>query len=153
MAGLANPLISYWRWYSNNQGGNPSSDSMPVQISNNDGQTWVQLELVADNAGRWVERIFPVAQFVQPTANMRVRFIARDLGSASLVEAAIDDLRVFVEDCDPPLTADISGDGLVNGIDLTILLSQWGTSGTADINGDGIVSALDLTELLAQWSP
>jgi choice-of-anchor B domain-containing protein len=153
MEGIASPIISYWRWYSNNQGGNPSSDSMPVQISNNDGQTWVQLELVTENQGVWVERSFPVAQFVTPSANMRIRFIARDLGSASLVEAAIDDVRVSVEDCEPRLPSDLNGDGAVNGLDLTILLSQWGSSGSADLNGDGTVSALDLTQLLAQWSP
>jgi hypothetical protein len=60
---------------------------------------------------------------------------------------------VSVEDCEPRLPSDLNGDGAVNGLDLTILLSQWGSSGSADLNGDGTVSALDLTQLLAQWSP
>lgn len=153
MRGLTNPSIAYWRWYSNNLGSNPGSDSMPVQISNDDGQTWVQLELVTENQGRWVERRFPVAQFVAPTGSMRIRFLARDLGTASLVEAGVDDVRVFVEECEPPLPSDLNGDGRVNGLDLTILLGQWGSSGSADIDGDGVVSAADLTVLLAQWSP
>ena len=79
--------------------------------------------------------------------------MARDLGSGSLVEAALDDVSVIVEDCVPALPADLNGDGVVNGVDLTILLGQWGSPGSADIDGDGVVSAADLTALLAQWSP
>ncbi len=153
MSGISNPLLVYWRWYSNSLGGSPNTDSMPVEISNDNGLTWVQLELVTESLGRWVERRFPVAQFLAPTANMRLRFVARDLGAGSLVEAALDDVSVIVEDCEPELPADLNGDGLVNGVDLTILLGQWGASGAADIDGDGVVSATDLTALLAQWSP
>ncbi|MBU3728612.1 MAG: choice-of-anchor B family protein [Phycisphaerales bacterium] len=153
MSGLPNPILVYWRWYSNNLGSNPNNDSMPVQISNDDGLTWTQLELVTENQGQWVERRFPVSQFVLPTANMRLRFLARDLGTSSLVEAAVDDVRVIVEECDASSPADLNGDGRVNGLDLTILLGQWGTGGSADIDGDGAVSATDLTALLAQWSP
>ena len=153
MSGLSNPILGYWRWYSNSLGGSPNSDSMPVEISNNNGQSWVQLELVTESLGQWVERRIPVAQFLPPTANMRLRFVARDLGSGSLVEAALDDVSVIVEDCQPTMPADLNGDGLVNGVDLTILLGQWGSSGSADIDGDGLVSATDLTSLLAQWSP
>lgn len=49
-------------------------------------------------------------------------------------------------------SADLNDDGSVNGIDLAILLSAWGTSDpTADINGDGTVGGLDLTVLLGSW--
>ena len=48
--------------------------------------------------------------------------------------------------------ADITRDGRVNAIDLTILLSAWGTSNIpADINGDGIVNSSDLTYVLSAW--
>lgn len=50
---------------------------------------------------------------------------------------------------------DLNGDGLVNGFDLTVLLSAWGPcSGNcpADINRDGVVDGLDLTVLLAGWT-
>jgi hypothetical protein len=32
-------------------------------------------------------------------------------------------------------------------------MSSWGSSGAADINGDGIVDSLDLTYLLSAWGP
>ena len=51
----------------------------------------------------------------------------------------------------PSNPADLNGDQLVNGADLTILLSNWGGSGGGDINGDGIVGGTDLAALLAAW--
>ncbi|MEE2680894.1 MAG: dockerin type I domain-containing protein [Planctomycetota bacterium] len=56
------------------------------------------------------------------------------------------------DDCEPIL-GDISGDGLVNGVDLALLLGAWGTSTKEfDLDGDGIVSAADLTILLGSWT-
>ena len=51
-------------------------------------------------------------------------------------------------------SADIDGDGIVNGGDLAALLSQWGPcSGcAADLDGDGQVNAADLAVLLAAWN-
>jgi len=57
--------------------------------------------------------------------------------------------------CEPPgeCPADITGDGVVDVLDLLEVLSQWGGSGTADINGDGVVDVLDLLEVLGAWGP
>ncbi len=48
--------------------------------------------------------------------------------------------------------ADLNGDGIVNGADLTLLLSNWGGSGAGDIDGDGTVSGPDLAAVLAGWT-
>jgi parallel beta-helix repeat protein len=48
--------------------------------------------------------------------------------------------------------ADLNGDGIVNGVDLATILSNWGTaSATADLSGDGTVSGADLSTVLAAW--
>jgi hypothetical protein len=48
--------------------------------------------------------------------------------------------------------ADLSGDGFVNGVDLAIILSNWGTaSAAADLTGDGTVGGSDLAIILAAW--
>jgi len=48
---------------------------------------------------------------------------------------------------------DLTGDGVVDGADLGVLLSQWGFGGPADFDGDGEVSGADLGALLAAWGP
>ena len=53
--------------------------------------------------------------------------------------------------------ADLTLDGIVDGVDLAALLSQWGSSGggvyPADINGSGTVDGGDLGIVLGGWGP
>lgn len=52
----------------------------------------------------------------------------------------------------PPQTGDINGDGCVNVLDFSILLSKWGTNDTgADLNKDGTVNIVDFSVLLSKW--
>ena len=148
---ILDPVIGCYVWYSNNLGGAPGLDSMPMLLSNNAGTTWTQVELVTASPGSWTEKRIRIANFMAPTNAMRVRFQARDLDTGSLVEAGVDDLRMFGFDCAPPRPGDINGDGVVNGTDLTFLLSTWGTSGSGDINHDGTADGADLTLLLSDW--
>lgn len=53
-----------------------------------------------------------------------------------------------------PGSADLSGDGSVDGIDLALLLGAWGRCAEicpADLDGDGVVNGIDLAMLLAAW--
>ena len=145
--------ISYWRWYAGWQSSTAPStgDSLVVQVSNNNGASWTTVETVNANAGAWVERSFAVADFVAPTATVRVRFRATDAGTDSTVEAGIDDFRVEMFVCDNSNPADLDGDGGVSGADLAILLANWGNPGQGDLDGDGLVSGSDLGILLASW--
>lgn len=55
----------------------------------------------------------------------------------------------------PLAPADLNQDGVVNTLDLGILLSFWGPVGVfpaADINGDGTINSLDLGILLSSWT-
>lgn len=49
-------------------------------------------------------------------------------------------------------SADLNGDGVVNGVDLAILLSGFGSTEPGDLDGNGAVDGADLTTLLAEWS-
>lgn len=102
MSALADPYVGYWRWYSNNQN-QVVDDSFVVQVSN--GGAWTTVETVgpggAEANGGWYQHQFRVTDFVPPNATVRVRFRASDLGSGSIVEAAIDDLRVEDLQCTP----------------------------------------------------
>jgi hypothetical protein len=145
--------VSYSRWYSNQQGGAPNADTFRVQISNNNGTTWFPLETVgptgAEVNGGWIAKEFRVADFVAPTNQIKIRFIADDAGQGSLIEAAVDEVRLRKIVCGNP--ADLNGDGSIDAADLAILLSNWGVGGIGDLNGDGSVEASDLAALLAAW--
>ena len=103
LSGATNPTISYWRWYSNDSGASPGADSFSVDISNNNGSTWTHVEVVgptgSGTSGGWIQHSFLVSDLVSPTAQVKLRFIASDLGSGSIIEAAIDDLAIQDLDC------------------------------------------------------
>ncbi len=144
--------LSYWRWYSNNKGAAPNADSMPVQISGDNGATWVQMELVTENADAWVQKSFRVSDFIAPSATVKVRFVPSDFASGSLVEGGLDDFIVRAANCTPPAhPADLNGDTYVNGIDLAIVLGGWGTL-AGDIDHNGTTDGGDLAALLSAWT-
>ena len=146
-------FVNYHRWYSNSQGGAPNADVFRVQISNNNGATWVPLETVGptgpETNGGWVFKEFRVSDFVTPTNQMRIRFIAEDAATGSLVEAAVDEVRIRLLNCAEP--GDIDGNGSVDGGDLAALLSNWGSSGATDVDGNGTTDGADLAILLSNW--
>jgi hypothetical protein len=47
--------------------------------------------------------------------------------------------------------ADLDGDGVVGGLDLSALLAAWQLSAAGDVDGDGDTDGQDLTGLLAAW--
>ncbi len=159
-SGGGDPVLSYWRWYSNSAGGAPNQDVFIVDISNDGGDSWVNLETVGPDgpgtSGGWVLAQFTLADVITPTDQLRLRFIASDEGEGSLVEAAIDDLRIDSLGCDfvPPIECDgdITGDNAVNSSDLNMLLAVFGTDNDdADLNNDGAVNSADLNILLGNF--
>jgi acetylornithine deacetylase/succinyl-diaminopimelate desuccinylase-like protein len=85
--------LSYWRWYTDETN---HDDDFYVDISNDGGANWQSLEIVTDSAYPWAKAEFEdLASIITLTSQMRLRFIAEDTGSGSLVEALIDDLEVI----------------------------------------------------------
>jgi len=48
---------------------------------------------------------------------------------------------------------DLNGDHLISGLDLSVILANWGRAGPSDINNDGTTNGLDLAVVLAGWGP
>lgn len=149
--------IRYWRWYSNDEGPSPDADVFVVEI-NNGVSGWVEVETVGPTSPgeAWLVHDFDPESIVAITDTMQMRFIASDLNSGSIVEAAIDDFNVTIVECDdtPICPADIvGGNNTVDVFDLLELLNNWGTSGTgADIAAPtNTVDVFDLLDLLAAW--
>jgi hypothetical protein len=89
-------MLRYYRWYTNDTGNAPNEDYWVVQITDDDGASWVTVENTnqSDRSWRLVEIHLP--DFIEITDRFRVRFIASDEGSGSLVEAAVDDVSLVV---------------------------------------------------------
>ncbi len=141
--------VSYARWYSNTEGDSPNSDIFVVEISNDDGESWVNLETVGPAGpevdGGWFEVVHVVDNLLSPTDQMRVRFTAEDAAPGSVVEAAVDAFEVEKFVC------------LVDSVSPGILHA----SATAPFSGyidpraessDGVALDLGLTELTVEFS-
>ncbi len=90
--------VSYYRWYSNATGAAPNADNWVVDVSNDGGSTWTSVENVNPPNGdqaRWVRvDLDLIAVFGTPN-QVQLRFKASDLGSGSVVEAAVDDVVIL----------------------------------------------------------
>jgi hypothetical protein len=97
LTGAVDPAVAYWRWFTNDLGGNPGEDPLVVEVSNDDGATWTLLEEVgAGTPLDWVRFERALLGVVTPTAQMRFRFTVSDLGvGGSLVECALDDFELL----------------------------------------------------------
>jgi choice-of-anchor B domain-containing protein len=98
LTGMVRPTIGYWRWFYSwyvGTGQPEPDDGLAVLISNDNGATWVPVETTHGWHNHWEECAIAVADFVAPSAQMRLRFVASDLGNSSLVEAGVDDLTTY----------------------------------------------------------
>ncbi len=151
------PLIGYSRWFSNTFGSAPFQDVFTVEVSDDGGSSWTNLETVGPAGpevdGNWFEKGLLVGDFVTPTDQFRIRFRASDTDPQSVVEAGVDGVRLIGLECSAGCPGDCGdGDGTVGVVDLLELLSRWGGSGPCDVDGRG-VGIGDLLALLAAWGP
>gem|GEM_PF-613745 len=78
--------------------------------------------------------------------NFGPNFNLHDLTNDGVIDAA--DLAAF-----PPFSADLNGDGRINGSDISFILNAWGNpSSPADLNGDGTVNGADISFILSSWT-
>ena len=148
--------ISFSTWFFTSIPG----DVLNIAVSNDNGANWTTaMDVVSTNDGTntaWLTKSFVVGDHVAPTAAVRVRFSVADVGTPSVVEAAIDNFQVseFVCVIPPACPSDVSNDGTVNVNDLLAVINAWGaTSGPADLNNDGTVNVNDLLAVINAWGP
>ena len=84
--------LEYARWFANLPG-NAQDDEMVVEVSNNDGSTWTELESTG-NANNWQTHSFSLGDFVTLTDTMRLRVTVADDPNNDLTEGLIDDVRL-----------------------------------------------------------
>ena len=96
LAGVNGAIVKYKRWYSDDHGSNPDADAFLVQVSNDGGQSWNEMDSTTVSNNLWEQRTVSLAPILPPTASMRFQFIAQDQPDApSTTEAAIDDFQLI----------------------------------------------------------
>ena len=151
--------LSYWRWFSNDFGGAPNEDVMRIQWSEEGSSAWNMLEQVGPTgaSGGWIYQSVDLdAIGMTGIESFRIRVIAEDQGSGSVVEAGFDGVQLAKLDCvdGNPCPADIDGDGDVDVDDILFVIGAFGTSGpVGDINQDGIVDVNDVLEVVGGFGP
>ena len=105
-----------------------------------------------DGAADWSDNCPAIANPTQADCN------GDGVGDACEIAAgALDrDHNGVPDSCQCP--ADIDRNNFVDGVDLAIILSKWGTNGGkdypgADVDGSGIVDGGDLAQVLNSWGP
>jgi hypothetical protein len=106
---------------------------MYVDISDDGGATWTQLEQVGpsgpDTDGGWIQTEFDLGGIsgYSPSANTQLRFSVEDSGDGSVVEAGIDAIDISSIDCDLTCSGDLDGNGVVDVEDLLTAIAGFGT--------------------------
>ncbi len=156
LSALPDAKVSYWRWYSNNQGAAPNADTFVISISNNHGGAWTVVETVGpagpQAGGGWFFNEFNVADVIAPTSQVRIRFIASDLASGSIVEAAVDDFKAVQINCEAGCYADCDESGTLTIADFTCFQSAYVAGQPyADCNQSGSLTIADFTCFQAEF--
>ncbi|GJM45369.1 MAG: hypothetical protein DHS20C21_22110 [Gemmatimonadota bacterium] len=100
LSGLVNASVRLDRWYSNDTGSEPGADNWVVDVSNNAGGSWTNVENTTVSNASWttldvdIDGIFGAGNADQ----VQLRFRASDLAGGSIVEAAVDDVRILGND-------------------------------------------------------
>ncbi len=153
-ASAPNASLAYSRWFVSTG----TDDTMVVQVSDDDGASWVTLETATGTPQAWVAREFRIDQIagVSPSNQFRVRFTAGDFGTLSVVEGGVDGVKILIINCGTDCVGDINGSSTVDVADLLAVISAWGACADpnncpADLNNDDNVNDTDLLTVITNW--
>ena len=151
-------LLSYWYWYTNNIGDNGGNDIWNVSVTNNNGNSWIDIQNTTSSNAEWTKSQVVLSDLVELSETIQFKFIAEDLAypgdngsGGSLVEAALDNFNLLSIGS-PGITGDINSDGELNVLDVVlivnIILGSEPTNYLADMNDDNEINIQDVILLL-----
>lgn len=129
--------VSYWRWYSNGSSSGPYVDtaSVDVNVNNTSNFFWRKADVIGPGGvfdtevnGGWRHRSFRFSSVpVTPSSITRLRFYVADLFEGSIIEAAIDDVRVVGLRCDavPACVGDLDANNVVGDADFAVFVEAY----------------------------
>jgi hypothetical protein len=114
LSGKSGVVVRYDRWYSNDfEAIGPlvgRDDYWQVDISNDGGTSWVPVEDTNEGTESWIEVEVAVDSIFPAPSEVQFRFVAEDTGSATRIHAAVDELRIIVENDISTAVADAGSD-------------------------------------------
>lgn len=145
LSSAASPRLRYMRHYYCSTG----EDPFTIDISNNGGTTWKNVETVTGQQNQWTGKEWRISDILAPSGQMQVRFRAVDSPNNSLTEACVDDFEILDFANTPHLGA-FGTPAIGSTFELQIAAaagSDWfllGSNGTGSLNLPGIVGTLGL---------
>lgn len=125
--------------------GNNYPSGQTVTLS--DTESGVSIYYTVDGTIPTTESTLYSAPIVLPDGETTLKAIAVD-AAGNVSEVMTETYTVSSH-----ILGDLDNDGDVDLTDLSMLMSNWGTSGpTGDINNDGIVDLIDLSILMSHWT-
>ncbi len=94
LTNITEPVISYYRWFTNDQGPHPGEDYFRTYISPN-GIDWTLVEETSTSENNWRRYAYKIKDYLNSASSIQLRFVVEDEGDESLVEAAIDDVILY----------------------------------------------------------
>lgn len=150
---LVDTKLKFQRWLNIESS---SWDHADLYVSNN-GSTWTNLwsnpgSTIADTS--WTQVEYDIASVADEQATVYLKWTIGPTDSIwTFAGWNIDDVEIWGAALVPNIPGDLSGDGLVDSVDLNLLLSAWGCDNCdEDITGDGTVDANDLNIVLSNWN-
>jgi hypothetical protein len=153
-----NALVSYWKWYTNNQGNNPETDMWLVDISGDGGNSWISLENTSNSNNYWLQKQFIVSDYIELSNQVQFRFIAQDTfndgdsgSGGSLIEAGLDDFKIEIFEDNSCIAGDLNLDLSINIQDIVLMVNlivnEENTDNylcSGDINTDSMINIQDI---------
>jgi hypothetical protein len=94
-----NPVLSYYRWFSNSQGSRPRQNEIRVVLSDNGFTTTKSIDRTYEPQVGWARMIYRIKDmsFSQNLSNIQLRVYVVDSAAAgsSTIEAAFDDFEIL----------------------------------------------------------
>ncbi|MGJ8636265.1 MAG: M14 family zinc carboxypeptidase [Phycisphaerales bacterium] len=142
--------VTFWYWFYRST---QFFDVLEIEISNDDGSTWSPVREYIHTGFEWDQVSIHIPSFIEPTNQIRLRFIAVDAQADHIVEAGIDDLQVTYLGCPSTNPADLNHDGALDFFDIQSFITHYSNNNPiADFSTDGEIDFFDITAFLTQYS-
>ncbi len=134
-------------------------DHAYVRVSNDGGNSWTDIYENPDTTFEdtsWQDVEFDISSLADGQSDVRIRWtMGTTDGSVQYCGWNVDDVEIIAIVPIPGIPGDLDGNGIVDGADFGIVLTQWGSCGecSADFDGNGTVDGGDVGIFLTLWTP